>query len=285
MAELHVDAEPEYPPIFYNKYLRDLTIHPFLISALDRAYWDFYGRWTEKNIIDYMDWTWQEKEIPTSSYTIGLDKKEKMAQKIRTTSWPLYKIKVNGKQPLALLQYLRSFTDAPFMIDANGSLDIKQLDELIDLSSDLKLELIEQPLSRGKDHLLQGLMDQEEVLLAVDESIRNMDDIARLRPFYHVVNFKLMKNGGFTPCINLLEKAGSLGYKKMMGCMTASSVSIAAICPFLPILDYVDMDGALLLTNDIASGIEFNNGRCVKPTGPGFGFTINEELVQKMKVA
>ncbi|HKK87956.1 MAG TPA: enolase C-terminal domain-like protein, partial [Saprospiraceae bacterium] len=160
----------------------------------------------------------------------------------------------------------------------------KQLDELISHSSALKLQLIEQPLEQGKDHLLNNFKGQEEVLLAVDESIQESDDLEKLRPYYHVANFKLMKNGGFSPCMDLLARAESLGYKKMMGCMTASSVSIGAICPFLPTLDFVDMDGALLLVDDIASGIEFDHGRCLKTTGAGFGITIDQELIQKTKV-
>jgi L-alanine-DL-glutamate epimerase-like enolase superfamily enzyme len=279
-----IDDDLEHPIDFFRRHLDSISCHPFLVSALDRAYWDFYARRKKINVIDMMDWSWIDEEIPVSSFTIGLDEKEKMGQKIQSTSWPLYKIKIDGNQPLELLKYLRDMTDAPFMLDANGSLEIDQLEALIHSSANLKIQLVEQPVSQGLDHLLSNFHSQEEVLIAVDESIRSTEDLDRLRPYYHVANFKLMKNGGFTPCLGLLAEADALGYQKMMGCMTASSVSIAAICPFLPILDFVDMDGALLLEDDIASGISFESGRCQKPEGLGFGFTVQDELFNKSKV-
>lgn len=276
------DLRDAHPKTFYREYLSGLPIHPFLTSALDRAYWDAYSRHHRQNVLALMPWDWDQNEIPVSTYTIGLDHREKMAEKIQRTQWPLYKIKINEQDPVELLRYLRAFTEAPFLLDANGSLEIRQLEQLINNAPELNIKLIEQPLAQGEDHLLLPFIDQDEVRLAVDESIQSPDDLEKLRPYYHVANFKLMKNGGFTPCLDLLNKAQSLGYEKMMGCMTASSISIAAIQPFLPILDHVDMDGALLLTEDIASGILFEDGICQQPKTLGFGVEVNRKMMANL---
>ncbi|MCA9208475.1 MAG: hypothetical protein KDA55_08980, partial [Planctomycetales bacterium] len=91
---------------------------------------------------------------------------------------------------------------------------------------------------------------------------------------FHGVNIKLVKCGGLTPARRMIERARELKMQVMVGCMTESSVGISAIAQLLPLLDYVDMDGALLLADDIASGVTIDNGRAVFPNEPGCGVRL-----------
>jgi L-alanine-DL-glutamate epimerase-like enolase superfamily enzyme len=93
---------------------------------------------------------------------------------------------------------------------------------------------------------------------------------------FHGINIKLVKCGGLTPARRMIAKARQLGLSVMVGCMTESTVGISAIAQLLPLLDYVDMDGAVLLAKDIASGVRLDRGRCVYPDVPGNGVTLLE---------
>jgi len=108
-----------------------------------------------------------------------------------------------------------------------------------------------------------------------DESCIVPDDVKRCAGLFHGVNIKLTKCGGMTPARRMIENARSHGMKVMVGCMTESSVGISAIAQLAPLLDYVDMDGAMLITNDPAQGVELNQGSIIYPQTPGNGVTYH----------
>jgi L-alanine-DL-glutamate epimerase-like enolase superfamily enzyme len=107
-----------------------------------------------------------------------------------------------------------------------------------------------------------------------DESCVVEADVARCAGFFHGVNIKLVKCGGLTPARRMIAAARRFDMRVMVGCMTESTVGISAIAQLLPLLDYVDMDGALLLARDIAAGVRIDQGRCVYPATPGNGVTL-----------
>ena len=109
--------------------------------------------------------------------------------------------------------------------------------------------------------------------LIADESCQQESDVAECGPRFHGINIKLVKCGGLTPARRMIEHARSLGLKVMVGCMTESSVGISAIAQLLPLLDYVDMDGAALLASDIARGVQVDRGVCHYPAESGTGVT------------
>jgi len=112
-----------------------------------------------------------------------------------------------------------------------------------------------------------------------DESCQVEADIARCQGFFHGVNIKLMKCGGLTPARRMVDQARQLGMQVMVGCMTESSVGISAVAQLLPLLDYVDMDGAMLLSNDPAEGVKLTDGKAVFPNRPGTGVALKEDVV------
>ena len=112
--------------------------------------------------------------------------------------------------------------------------------------------------------------------IIADESCIVEEDVGKCNGHFNGINIKLTKCGGLTPARRMIKNAKASGLKVMVGCMTESTVGISAIAQLLPQLDYVDMDGAMLLKNDIANGVKIlENGHVVFPTLPGTGVTLN----------
>jgi L-alanine-DL-glutamate epimerase-like enolase superfamily enzyme len=138
----------------------------------------------------------------------------------------------------------------------------------------LGVEFVEQPLPADDWDGMRRVHSQSTLPLVADESCIVESDVARCAGFFHGVNIKLTKCGGLTPARRMIAEARQLGLRVMVGCMLESTVGISAIAQLLPLLDYVDMDGAVLLAEDIASGVRVERGRVVYPDTPGNGVTL-----------
>ncbi|MDN3491468.1 dipeptide epimerase [Winogradskyella bathintestinalis] len=260
------------PELFWTTVQPHLKHNMFALCALDLAFHDLYA--TRKGKKLYELWNYDISKNPLTDYTIGLDTIEKMVEKMQEMPWPIYKIKLGTKNDLDIIKELRSHSDAVFRVDANCGWEVE---ETIKNSHDLKalgVEFIEQPLKA--DHW-EGHMKvyQNSVLpIVADESCQIESDVEKCYGHFHGVNVKLTKCGGLTPARRMLNKAKDLGMKTMVGCMTESTVGISAIAHLLPLLDYVDMDGALLLANDIAKGVSISNGKTTYSNELGTGVSL-----------
>ena len=107
--------------------------------------------------------------------------------------------------------------------------------------------------------------------IIADESCQKEEDVEKCAQYFHGINIKLTKCGGLTPALRMIKNARKKGLKIMAGCMTESTIGISAIAHILPLLDYVDMDGPLLLTNDPATGIDFDFGKVILSDNFGLG--------------
>ncbi|MDG1871285.1 MAG: enolase C-terminal domain-like protein, partial [Flavobacterium sp.] len=139
---------------------------------------------------------------------------------------------------------------------------------------DLGVEFIEQPLKADNWRGHKEVFNHAALPIMADESCIIETDITKCHGYFHGVNIKLMKCGGLTPAKRMLENAKHLGLKTMVGCMTESNVGISAIAHLLPLLDYVDMDGALLLKEDIADGITLDYGKVHYSSTIGTGVAL-----------
>ena len=188
--------------------------------------------------------------------------------------WPVYKIKLGTDRDLEIVRHLRRHTDAAFRVDANCGWSA---DETIRNSFELKklgVEFIEQPLPADQWDAMRNVFAESALPVIADESCIVESDVERCAEFFHGINIKLMKCGGLTPARRMIQQARRLNLQVMVGCMTESTVGISAIAQLLPLLDYVDMDGALLLGADIATGVTLDQGRCVYPDTNGCGVTL-----------
>ncbi|HEY9168563.1 MAG TPA: dipeptide epimerase [Lutibacter sp.] len=241
----------------------------FLLCALDEAYTDLYTR--KKGLKLYEYWDLELKSLPLSNYTIGIDSIENMVVKMKEMPWPIYKIKLGTKNDLEIVAELRKHTDAIFRIDANCGWTVNEtIKNSIELQK-LGVEFIEQPLAPTNWKGAKIVFDNSYLPIIADESCLVESDVEKCYNHFHGINIKLMKCGGLTPAKRMLHKAIILGLKTMVGCMTESSVGISAIAHLAPMLDYVDMDGALLLKNDVASGVKIENGNILYSNTKGTG--------------
>ncbi|GAA4310454.1 dipeptide epimerase [Pontixanthobacter gangjinensis] len=242
---------------------------PFAQCALDMAMHDLHGKRNGQPL--YKMWGLDNSRVPLTNYTIGIDTVENMVKKIREFPWPLYKIKLGTDDDIAIVKELRKHTDSIFRLDANAAWTAEQAIGNSEALKDLNVEFLEQPLN-PKDTLgMEALYKHSRLPVIADESCIVEADVEKCAPYFHGVNIKLTKCGGLTPGRRMIKKARELGLKVMVGCMTESTVSMSAIGQLLPMLDYVDMDGALLIRNDIADGVKVYDGKVHYPNRNGTG--------------
>jgi len=217
----------------------------FLICALDMAYWDMYAKMNRKKIFEIKELEWQH--IPQTDYTIGIDTIEKMIEKVKEKPWPIYKIKMAGRQDLDIIKMLRQHTDAVFRVDANASWTLEDALTMIPELAKYKVELVEQPLAKDDWEGMKKLKEISILPLFADESCVTEKDVMQCCEVFDGINIKLTKCGGLTPAFRMIAQAKAFNKKVMMGCMNETEIGSYAIAQFLPLLDYVDMDGPLLL--------------------------------------
>lgn len=257
------------PEDFWSLMHEHLSHNMFALCALDMAYNDLFAKKQNKKLHEI--WDFDISNNPLTNYTIGLDSIDIMLSKMKEKPWPIYKIKLGSNEDIEIVKAIRAHTDAIFRIDANCGWSVEQtINNSVELKK-LGVEFIEQPLP-ANDWLGQSEVFKKSVLpIIADESCQVATDVAKCYGFFDGINVKLTKCGGLTPARRMLNHARTLGLKTMVGCMTESSVGISAIAHLLPMLDYVDMDGALLLKTDIAEGVNIDYGKVSYADRSGIG--------------
>lgn len=267
-----IENATDLKPELLWQQLQDTGINPFSLCAIDEAFHDWYGK--SKGIKNYERFGFDISKTPITSYTIGIASIPKMIEKILEKPWPLYKIKVGFEGDIAMLKALREVTDAVFRVDANCGWTAK---ETVAKSKELKklnVEFIEQPLPADDWEGMKYVKLHSKLPIIADESCLTEEDVAKCAPYFDGVNIKLMKCGGITAAKRMITHAKSLGLKTMIGCMTEGTVGISAIAQLAPELDYLDADGAMLVANDLANGVSYENGVLIYSKENGNGVNL-----------
>lgn len=260
-------------PERYWHYLHHLfPQNSFLVCALDMAGWDLYGKMRKQPL--YRLWGLDTANAPLTDFTIGIAPVETMIKKMQEQPWPVYKIKVGTENDIETVAALRQHTNAVFRVDANAGWDLETAIVKIPQLQELGVEFVEQPLAKDNWEGMKVLFRQSPLPLIADESCVHESDVEKCAGHFHGINIKLTKCSGITPARRMITNARSLGMKVMIGCMNECSVGTAAIAQLAPLLDYADMDGPLLLTEDVASGVTFNHGKIIYNELPGLGLSI-----------
>ena len=269
LVEKFALIEPER----YWHYLHHLfPNNPFLVCALDMAAWDLFGKMKGKPLYELWNTKWEN--TPVTDYTIGIDTIEIMVAKMQAKPWPVYKIKLGTHEDIQIVEALRKHTDAILRIDANAGWTVTEALEKIPQLAALGVEFIEQPLAKEDWEGMKILFEKSPLPLFADESCVFENDVEKCHNHFHGINIKLTKCSGITPAIRMIQKARSLNMQVMMGSMNESSIGSAAIANFLPQLDHVDVDGPLLLSEDSASGMNFELGKVSLSGKPGLGIRL-----------
>lgn len=258
--------------------LHDLAagLHPFLRCALDVAAHDYLGKL--KGLSVSALWNAPAISGPPTSYTIGLDEPDRMFAKMRMTPWPIYKIKLGGQQDLETIRRLRSATDSIFLVDANTGWSYEEALQIIPQLAELGVEMIEQPLAANDYEGHRQLKERVELPIIADESCQNEKDLDRCAYAFDGINIKITKAAGLLPAKAMIDRARPLGLQVMAGCMTESSIGISANAQLLPWLDRADFDGAMLLADDPAEGVRFDEkGYAIKKSQSGIGAHLRDQ--------
>ena len=261
-------------PERYWHYLHHLfPDNSFLVCALDMAGWDLYGKMKRKQL--HQLWNLDTSKSPVTDFTIGIADVDTMVKKMQERPWPVYKIKVGFENDIETVAELRKHTTAIFRVDANAAWDLETALIKIPALKNLGVEFVEQPLAKDNWDGMKVLFEQSSLPIFADETCVKESDVEKCYQHFHGVNIKLTKCSGITPARRMVEKARALNMKVMIGCMNESSIGTAAIAQLAPLLDYVDMDGTLLLTEDIARGVSFDYGKILYRDGFGLGVEVD----------
>ena len=230
-------------------------------NALDCALWDLECRKSNSDL-------WQLTGLPEpvsliSAFTISLGDPQIMESQARQAAkdgQKLLKLKLSGQDDRERVAAVhRGAPDARLIVDANESWNDLDISTEAAVLAQYSVELIEQPVSAGQDHLLAGV--RSPVPLCADESCHTSADIERLAPFYDAINIKLDKAGGLTEAMAMAHAAHAMGLKIMVGCMLSTSLAIRPAFALAQLAQWVDLDGPLLLAEDRTEAFEFKAGK------------------------
>jgi L-Ala-D/L-Glu epimerase len=248
------------------------------------------GEWAAKSAIDIalMDWVAQKlgiplctlfgldpKDAPVTTFSIGIDTPEITRQKTREAEpYPVLKVKVGLSTDEPTIEAVRSVTKKPLRVDANeGWKDKEEAVRKINWLETQGAELIEQPLPAEMLEEQRWIRSRVHIPIFADEACLRAADIPKLKDAFDGVNIKLDKAGGTLEALRMIQMAKALGMKTMLGCMISSSVTITAAAHLSPLVDYADLDGNLLISNDPFRGVRVEKGKLVLPGKPGLGLT------------
>lgn len=244
----------------------------FALCAIDLAAHDLYAKRQGKKL--YEVWGLDISHNPMTDYTIGIDTVDNMVSKLKEFPWPIYKIKLGTKDDIAIIQELRKHTNAIFRVDANCAWGVEETLRNATAFKSLGVEFIEQPMPAADTEGMKRVYEQSALPLIADESCITEADVALCNGLFHGINIKLTKCGGITPARRMIAHAKQLGMQVMTGSMNESTVGTSAVAHLLPYLDYVDMDGPLLLAEDTADGVKIVDGRILYADRPGTGAVL-----------
>jgi L-alanine-DL-glutamate epimerase-like enolase superfamily enzyme len=244
-------------------------------AALDIALMDWIGK--SIGVPLYKLWGLNPSDAPVTSFSIGIDTVEVIKQKVREAEpYPILKVKVGTDRDEEIIKAVRSVTDKPIRVDANEGwksreVALKNIEWLVSQG----IEFIEQPMPASMLEDTAWLRDQVDIPIIADEAVKSSADIPKLAQAYDGINIKLMKSGGVLEALRMIQMAKALDMKIMLGCMIESSVAISAAAHLAPYVDYADLDGNLLISNDPFTGVKVDNGHLVFNDKPGLGVEGN----------
>jgi len=248
-------------------------------ASVDIALHDLVGKMMGQSW--YKIWGLNKAKAPSTTFTIGIDTPEAVKQKTQeaAASFNILKVKLGGKDDKGMIDAIRSATDKPIAVDANqGWADKHYALDMIYWLKDRGIVMIEQPLPKHNLDDAAWLTERSPLPVFADESCQRLTDVLRLKDVFTGINIKLMKCTGMREAWKMTNLARSINMQVMIGCMTETSCAVSAASQLSPAADRADLDGNLLITNDIYRGTIVENGKLVLSDLPGIGI---EKLVSQ----
>ncbi len=274
-VESVIDMLKSTPPMHFAKIMREVRKrfrgNYAAQAAIDIALLDWMGRRFGLPLYAYFGL--DPADTPLTTFSIGIDDPETTRRKVEEAAeFPVLKIKVGLDSDEATIAAVRAVTTKPLRVDANeGWKDKEEAVRKINWLESQGVEMIEQPLPATMLEETRWVRGRVHIPIFADEACVDLAAIPKLADAYDGVNVKLDKCGGPQQAHAMIMTAKNLGMKTMLGCMISSSVSVTAAAHLSPLVDYADLDGNLLISNDPYSGVKVVNGKLVLPAAPGLG--------------
>lgn len=241
-------------------------------AAVDIALHDLVGKllgapW-------YKIWGLNKDKAPSTTFTIGIDTADVVKQKTRecANQFNILKVKLGRENDKEMIETIRSVTDLPIAVDINQGWKDKEkaIDEIFWLKEH-GIVMVEQPMPKEMKDDIAWLTEKSPLPIFADEAIQRLKDIKNVAGAYSGINIKLMKCTGMHEAWKMLNYARAIGMKVMVGCMTETSCAVSAAAQLSPAVDFADLDGNLLISNDRFKGMEVVKGKITLPDRPGIG--------------
>jgi L-Ala-D/L-Glu epimerase len=246
--------------------------NPAAKASIDIALHDLIGRLMNQPW--YNIWGYDPTRTPYTTYTIGIDTPDVVRQKVKEAAeFKILKVKLGRENDREMVDTIRSVTDRPLTADANQGWKDRQkaLDELAWLA-ERKVQVVEQPFPKETPlDDFAWLTERSPIPIIADESCQRLADVKKLHGAFSGINIKLMKSTGMREAHSMLLLARALGLKVMLGCMTETSCAISAASHLSTMVDWADLDGALLISNDPFQGTTVVDGKITLASRPGIG--------------
>jgi L-alanine-DL-glutamate epimerase-like enolase superfamily enzyme len=240
-------------------------------ASVDIALHDLVGKMMK--LPWYKIWGYDPSKTPSTSFTIGLDTPEVVRQKVKEAEiYKILKVKLGRDTDKMMIETIRQVTDKPICVDINqGWTDKQQALDMAYWLHERGIVFIEQAMPKERIDDNAWLTEHSPVPTMADEAVQRLDDVLKAHKIYSGINIKLMKCTGMREAHKMVTLAKALGMKVMIGCMTETSCAISAAAQLSPMADWADLDGALLISNDVYKGMEVRNGKVTLNTLPGIG--------------
>lgn len=241
----------------------DIALHDLVGNIMGQPWWKIWG--------------FNPETTPDTSFTVGLASEELVRTKTREASpYNVIKVKLGRDEATdkMMINTIRSVTDTMICIDANqGWKDKHYALDMIHWLNERNVNMIEQPMSKFQLDETAWLTERSPLPIIADEACQRLTDIQHLKGAYHGINIKLMKCTGMREAREMISLAKALHMRIMIGCMTETSCAISAAAQLAPETEWADLDGNLLISNDVFDGMKIVNGKITLFDKPGIGVT------------
>jgi L-alanine-DL-glutamate epimerase-like enolase superfamily enzyme len=243
-------------------------------ASIDIALHDLVGKIMKQPW--FRIWGLNPQHTPNTSFTIGIDKPEVVREKVLEASpYKILKVKLGQGNDKEMIESVRSVSDTPICVDVNqGWTDRQKALEMTYWLKDKGVVFVEQPMLKTSVDNIAWLTQKSPLPIIADEAIQTIADFKSVQGVYSGINIKLMKCGGMRSAFKMISMARDLDMKVMIGCMTETSCAVTAAAQLSPLVDWADLDGNLLISNDVFDGIAIKDGKIILPDRPGIGVRL-----------
>lgn len=246
-------------------------------AAVDIALHDLVGKIMGQPW--YKIWGLDARKAPSTTFTIGIDTPDVVRQKTEecASKFNILKVKLGRDNDKDMINTIRSVTKLPIAVDVNqGWKDKHKALDMINWLHAQGIVMVEQPMPKEQQKDIAWLTEHSPLPIFADEAIQRLSDIRRIEDAYSGINIKLMKCTGIREAWKMLNYARARGLKVMVGCMTETSCAVSAAAQLSPAVDFADLDGNLLISNDRFTGMQVVRGKITLPDRPGIGVELNK---------